>query len=118
MAALGVTDLVPGWNVTTDQEWRSVLPGLVQPTFQYPCCTAAMGARAQGGVVDPASLRVWGVRGVECGGCEFDAGDCGGAFDGDGVLCCRECEAILSLQMSLLPLFWFVHIVRSVRNRC
>jgi hypothetical protein len=59
-----------------------------------------------------------GREGVECGGCECDAGDCGGAFDGDGVLCCRECEAILSLQMSLLPLFWFVHIVRSVRNRC
>jgi choline dehydrogenase len=64
LAALSPTELVPGTNVTTDQELKSVLPGLVQPTFQHPCCTASMGKREHGGVVDPGSLLVWGVRGL------------------------------------------------------
>jgi choline dehydrogenase len=64
LAALSPTELVPGANVTTDEELKSVLPGLVGPTFQHPCCTASMGEQEQGGVVDPASLLVWGVRGL------------------------------------------------------
>jgi choline dehydrogenase len=64
LAELQVTELVPGANVTTDQELKGVLPELVQPTFQHPCCTAPMGKKAEGGVVDPESLLVWGVRGL------------------------------------------------------
>jgi choline dehydrogenase len=64
LAALHSTELVPGANVSTDQELNDVLPELVQPTFQHPCCTAAMGEKAQGGVVDPRSLLVWGVHGL------------------------------------------------------
>ncbi|KAI8941203.1 hypothetical protein NX059_002441 [Plenodomus lindquistii] len=64
LAALHPTELVPGANFSTDQQLRSVLPGLVQPTYQHPCCTAAMGDQALGGVVDPRSLLVWGVRGL------------------------------------------------------
>jgi choline dehydrogenase len=62
--SLLATELVPGSNMTSDQAILDVLPGLVQPTFQHPCCTASMGARDHGGVVDPGSLLVWGVDGV------------------------------------------------------
>lgn len=64
LAALQPRELVPGANVNTDQMLKNLLPELVQPTFQHPCCTAAMGKRAQGGVVDPESLLVWGVKGL------------------------------------------------------
>jgi choline dehydrogenase len=64
LAALQPRELVPGANVSTDEMLKTVLPGLVQPTFQHPCCTAAMGKRAHGGVVDPESLLVWGVHGL------------------------------------------------------
>jgi choline dehydrogenase-like flavoprotein len=64
LAALQPTELVPGANFSTDQQLHSVLPGLVQPTYQHPCCTAAMGRKALGGVVDPRSLLVWGVSGL------------------------------------------------------
>ncbi|KAH4121641.1 hypothetical protein HBH70_110800 [Parastagonospora nodorum] len=64
LAALQPRELVPGANVSTDEMLKNVLPGLVQPTFQHPCCTAAMGKRAHGGVVDPESLLVWDVHGL------------------------------------------------------
>jgi choline dehydrogenase len=64
LAALLPTELVPGANVSTDQGLKDVLPQLVEPRFQHPCCTAPMGQEAHGGVVDPASLLVWGVRGL------------------------------------------------------
>jgi choline dehydrogenase-like flavoprotein len=64
LAALQPRELVPGANVSSDQMLKNVLPELVQPTFQHPCCSAAMGKRAQGGVVDPESLLVWGVHGL------------------------------------------------------
>lgn len=64
LAALQPTELVPGANVSTDQGLKSVLPELVQPTYQHPCCTASIGRKELGGVVDPKSLLVWGVRGL------------------------------------------------------
>jgi choline dehydrogenase len=64
LAALQPTELVPGANVSTNQGLRNILPELVQPTYQHPCCTAPMGKKEQGGVVDPESLLVWGVRGL------------------------------------------------------
>ena len=64
LAVLEPTELVPGANVSLDEELKGVLPGLVQPTYQHPCCTAPLGKRGRGGVVDPVSLLVWGVKGV------------------------------------------------------
>jgi hypothetical protein len=39
-----------------------------------------------------------GDEGVECCGCEFDAGGCGDAFDGDGVWGCGEGMLIFLLD--------------------
>ncbi|KAH7396923.1 choline dehydrogenase-like protein [Phaeosphaeria sp. MPI-PUGE-AT-0046c] len=64
LATLQPVELVPGANVTTDQELRDGLPGLVGPTYQHPCCTAPMGKKDDGGVVDPSTLLVWGVHGL------------------------------------------------------
>jgi choline dehydrogenase len=62
LAVLQPMELVPGANVTMDQGLKSVLSGLVQLTYQHPCCTALEGRKEQGGVVDPKSLLVWGLR--------------------------------------------------------
>jgi choline dehydrogenase len=64
LAALQLTELVPGANISTDQALKDVLREFVQPTYQHPCCTAPMGAKEAGGVVDPETLLVWGVRGL------------------------------------------------------
>ena len=54
-------ELVPGANLTTDDQLRDVLPEIIQPSFQHPCCTCPMVPRGYGGVVDP-KLRVYGVE--------------------------------------------------------
>lgn len=64
LAALQPVELVPGANVTSEAEIENVLPGLVGPTFQHPCCTCPMVAREHGGVVDPTTLGVYGVEGL------------------------------------------------------
>jgi choline dehydrogenase len=64
LAALDPVEFVPGANVSTDQQLADVLSDIVMPTYQHPCCTAAMGKREHGGVVDPGSLLVWGTRGL------------------------------------------------------
>lgn len=64
LAILQPVEFVPGANVTTDEQLKDVLPGLLGPTYQHPCCTAPMGKKDNGGVVDPATLLVWGVQGL------------------------------------------------------
>jgi choline dehydrogenase len=64
LAVLQPTELVPGANVSSDRELKDILPGLVQPTYQHPCCTASMGKSENGGVVDPGTLLVWEVDGL------------------------------------------------------
>lgn len=64
LADLKPIEFVPGANVTSDEDLRAVLPNLVVPTFQHPCCTAPMVALEDGGVVDPKTLLVYGVEGL------------------------------------------------------
>lgn len=61
MQELDPVELSPGANLTTDQELREALRGLIQPTYSHPCCTCAMMPREQGGVVGP-DLTVYGVK--------------------------------------------------------
>lgn len=63
MQELGPVEVSPGANVTTDEQLREVLRGLVQPTYSHPCCTSPMMPRGLGGVVD-SELRVYGVEGL------------------------------------------------------
>lgn len=56
-------ELVPGSNVTTDEEIRATLRSSVFGSFAHPAGTAAMGLKGHGGVVD-AHLRVHGLRGL------------------------------------------------------
>jgi choline dehydrogenase len=64
MQELGpVLELSPGANLTTDQQLRDVLRGLISPTYSHPCCTCAMMPRELGGVVGP-DLMVYGVEGL------------------------------------------------------
>jgi choline dehydrogenase-like flavoprotein len=56
-------ELVPGSNVTTDEEIRAALRSSVFGSFAHPAGTTAMGPRDHGGVVD-AQLRVHGLRGL------------------------------------------------------
>jgi choline dehydrogenase len=62
LANLQPVEFVPDANVTTYQQLKDALPSLVGPTYQHPCCTAPMGQKDEGGVVDPATLLVWGVQ--------------------------------------------------------
>lgn len=61
MQELQPVEVVPGANVSSDDELRTALRQLVVPTFSHPCCTCAMMKRELGGVVD-AKLRVHGVE--------------------------------------------------------
>lgn len=60
MQELGLLELSPGANLTTDEELRVALKELIVPTYSHPCCTCAMMNREFGGVVD-ANLLVYGV---------------------------------------------------------
>ncbi|PVH96882.1 GMC oxidoreductase [Periconia macrospinosa] len=64
LAPLQPIELVPGSNVTSETDMDNVLPGIVGPTFQHPCCTCPMVARENGGVVNPETLEVYGVYGL------------------------------------------------------
>lgn len=63
MQELGPVEVSPGANLTSDDDLRAALPGLIQPTYSHPCCTCPMMPRELGGVVGP-DLRVYGVRGL------------------------------------------------------
>ncbi|KAL1636660.1 hypothetical protein SLS58_009714 [Diplodia intermedia] len=55
-----IVEVVPGGNVTADQDLEAALRAALNPSFAHVSCTAPMMARAEGGVVD-AALRVYGV---------------------------------------------------------
>ncbi len=63
MQELGVIELVPGANVTTDDDLKAAFRELVAPTYSHPCCTCAMLPWELGGVVGP-DLNVHGVKGL------------------------------------------------------
>jgi choline dehydrogenase len=58
-----IVEFRPGANVTTDQQLRQALRGLISPTYAHPCCTCAMMPKRLGGVVGP-DLTVYGVEGL------------------------------------------------------
>ncbi|KAF2179730.1 GMC oxidoreductase [Zopfia rhizophila CBS 207.26] len=61
MQELEPLELAPGLNVTTDDQLREILPTMIQPTFQHPCCTCPMMPHKYGGVVNP-QLLVYGTE--------------------------------------------------------
>jgi choline dehydrogenase len=61
MQELNPVELAPGANVTSDADLRKALRNIIGPSFQHPCCTAAMIPKELGGVVGP-DLRVHGVK--------------------------------------------------------
>lgn len=63
MQELTPVELIPGMNVTTDEQIEEVLRSQTSPTGLHLCCTCAMMPREIGGVVD-AELRVHGTRGL------------------------------------------------------
>lgn len=63
MQELQPIELVPGGNITSDDELRAALRAQVVPTYSHPCCTCAMMSRELGGVVGP-DLKVHGVEGL------------------------------------------------------
>lgn len=63
MRELTPVELMPGMNVTTDEQIEEVLRAQTSPTGLHLCCTNAMMPREIGGVVD-AELRVHGTRGL------------------------------------------------------
>ncbi|KLU90485.1 alcohol dehydrogenase [Magnaporthiopsis poae ATCC 64411] len=63
--ALNATELVPGGAVKGDAQVEAAIrTSLGTPSFDHPVGTAAMMARELGGVVDPTSMRVYGVKGL------------------------------------------------------
>lgn len=64
MAPLQPVEVVPGANITTDEQIEYAIRNvLYRPANAHPCCTAAMMPLELGGVVDP-QLRVYGVQGL------------------------------------------------------
>jgi choline dehydrogenase-like flavoprotein len=56
-------EIVPGANITSDEELRVALRQQVVPTYSHSCCTCAMMPRELGGVVG-TDLGVYGVEGL------------------------------------------------------
>lgn len=63
MQELKPVELMPGMNVTTDEQMAEVLRAQTSPTGLHLCCSCAMMPRRFGGVVD-GELRVHGTRGL------------------------------------------------------
>jgi len=63
MQELTPTELVPGADLTSDNQLRVAVRQLAVPTYAHPCCTCAMMNRGFGGVVDE-NLLVYGVKGL------------------------------------------------------
>lgn len=61
MQELKPIEVVPGANLTTDEEIKQALRANVVPTYSHPCCTCPMMPRELGGVVD-SNLLVYGVE--------------------------------------------------------
>ena len=63
MRELGPVEVVPGANVTSDEDIKTALRESVVPTYSHPCCTCPMMPEELGGVMD-AELLVYGVQGL------------------------------------------------------
>ncbi|GAB7358183.1 hypothetical protein MBLNU230_g0337t1 [Neophaeotheca triangularis] len=63
MQTLGVTESLPGANITSDTDIQSAIRGFASGTWQHQTSGNSMLPRELGGVVDP-QLRVYGVRGL------------------------------------------------------
>lgn len=62
---LNATELVPGGAVKGDAQVEAAIrTSLGTPSFDHPVGTAAMMAQELGGVVDPTSMSVYGVKGL------------------------------------------------------
>lgn len=62
LAALNPTEVVPGKNVTADEDLDAYIRGSVS-TLYHPAGSCKMGPKEEGGVVD-TELRVYGVKGL------------------------------------------------------
>ncbi|KAI7264019.1 GMC oxidoreductase [Hortaea werneckii] len=63
MQETGPTEIVPGANVTSDDEIAAAIWNLARSTWQHPTSSCSMMRRELGGVVDP-TLKVYGVEGL------------------------------------------------------
>ncbi|KAI7317286.1 glucose-methanol-choline oxidoreductase [Hortaea werneckii] len=63
MQETGATEIVPGTNITSDEEIAAAIRNLARSTWQHPTSSCSMMRRELGGVVDP-SLKVYGVEGL------------------------------------------------------
>ncbi|KAI6905613.1 GMC oxidoreductase [Hortaea werneckii] len=63
MQETGATEIIPGANITSDEEIAAAIRNLARSTWQHPTSSCSMMRRELGGVVDP-SLKVYGVEGL------------------------------------------------------
>jgi len=63
MQETGATEIIPGANVTSDDEIAAAIRNFARSTWQHPTSSCSMMRRELGGVVDP-SLKVYGVQGL------------------------------------------------------
>ncbi|KAI7227323.1 GMC oxidoreductase [Hortaea werneckii] len=63
MQETGAAEIVPGANITSDEEIAAAVRNLARSTWQHPTSSCSMMRRELGGVVDP-SLKVYGVEGL------------------------------------------------------
>ncbi|RMY02061.1 hypothetical protein D0868_08161 [Hortaea werneckii] len=61
MQETGATEIVPGANITSDEEIAAAIRNLARSTWQHPTSSCSMMRRELGGVVDPF-LKVYGVE--------------------------------------------------------
>ncbi|RPA84947.1 alcohol oxidase [Ascobolus immersus RN42] len=63
-------ELSPGASVTTDEQLTTWIKGSMTPSFYHTSCSAHMGPREFGGVVD-AKLKVYGTKGLRVADCSI-----------------------------------------------
>ncbi|OTA22721.1 hypothetical protein BTJ68_13419 [Hortaea werneckii EXF-2000] len=63
MQETGATEIIPGTNITSDDEIAAAIRNLARSTWQHPTSSCSMMRRELGGVGDP-SLKVYGVEGL------------------------------------------------------
>ncbi|KAI7183275.1 GMC oxidoreductase [Hortaea werneckii] len=63
MQETGATEIIPGTNITSNEEIASAIRNIARSTWQHPTSSCSMMRRELGGVVDP-SLKVYGVDGL------------------------------------------------------
>ncbi|KAI7243958.1 GMC oxidoreductase [Hortaea werneckii] len=63
MQETGAAEILPGANITSDDEIATAIRNLARSTWQHPTSSCSMMRRELGGVVDP-TLKVYGVEGL------------------------------------------------------